>query len=165
MSTEDKVHAGIDAATTIGGFIPGVDAVADGVDLIHSLQRKDWAGAGIGATAMVLPFVSAPMLRKIKNSIDPILHPKRTKKAKALAEELDRVIDESPIVQTTTAAPGNHTAPIPRTEHPIANADVSLLRRPKKGITDAELAGLSKGERNQPKRQWLPGEITYNADG
>jgi hypothetical protein len=69
MSTEDKVHAGIDAATTIGGFIPGADVVADGVDILHSLQRKDWVGAGIGATAMVLPFVSAPMLRKIKNAV------------------------------------------------------------------------------------------------
>lgn len=65
MSTEDKVHAGIDAATTIGGFIPGVDVVADSADILHSLQRKDWAGAGIGAAAMVLPFVSAPMLRRI----------------------------------------------------------------------------------------------------
>ena len=67
-STEDKVHAGIDAATTIGGFIPGVDVVADGADVLHSLQRKDWTGAGIGAAAMVLPFVSAPMLRRI---VDP----------------------------------------------------------------------------------------------
>ena len=165
MSTEDKVHAGIDAATTIGGFIPGVDVVADGVDLIHSLQRKDWAGAGIGATAMVLPFVSAPMLRKIKNAVQPILHPKRTKKAKALAEELNKVIDESTINQMVPITPDSHIAPIPRTEHPIANVELSLLQRPKKGITDAELAGLSKGERNQPKRQWLPGEITYNADG
>ena len=53
MSTENKVHAGIDAATTIGGFIPGVDVVADGADILHSLQRKDWTGAGIGAAAMV----------------------------------------------------------------------------------------------------------------
>lgn len=68
MSTEDKVHAGIDAATTIGGFIPGADVVADGVEFLHSLQRKDLAGAGIGAAAMVLPFVSAPMLRRI---VDP----------------------------------------------------------------------------------------------
>jgi hypothetical protein len=44
--------------------------------------------------------------------------------------------------------PDSHTAPIPRTEHPIANVELSLLQRPKKGITDAELAGLSKGERN-----------------
>lgn len=75
MSTEDKVHAGIDAATTIGGFIPGVDVVADGVDLIHSLQRKDWAGAGIGTAAMVLPFVSAPMLRKIKTISNTLFSP------------------------------------------------------------------------------------------
>jgi hypothetical protein len=97
MSTEDKVHAGIDVATTIGGFIPGVDIVADGVDVLHSLQRKDWSGAGIGTAAMVLPFVSAPMLRKIKDTTSAILHPKRTKKAKALAEELNKVIDESTI--------------------------------------------------------------------
>lgn len=68
MSTEDKIHAGIDAATTVGGFIPGVDVVTDGIDILHSLQRKDWAGAGIGTAAMVLPFVSAPILRHI---VDP----------------------------------------------------------------------------------------------
>ena len=166
MSTEDKVHAGIDAATTIGGFIPGVDIVADGVDLLHSLQRKDWAGAGIGAAAMALPVVSAPMLKKLKNSIDPILHPKKTKKAKALAEELNKVIDESTINQMAPITPESHIAPIPRTEHPISNKELQqLYQRPKKNITDDEFAGLPKGERNQPKRQWLPGEITYNADG
>jgi DNA-binding NarL/FixJ family response regulator len=72
MSTEDRIHAGIDAATTIGGFIPGADVVADGVDILHSLQRKDWTGASIGAVAMALPVVSAPMLRKIKNAIPEI---------------------------------------------------------------------------------------------
>lgn len=92
MSTEDKVHAGIDAATTIGGFVPGVDVVADGVDLLHSLQRKDWAGAGIGAAAMALPVVSAPMLRKIKNTVQLILQPKKTKKAKALVGALSSTV-------------------------------------------------------------------------
>jgi hypothetical protein len=86
MSTEDKIHAGIDVATTIGGFIPGVDVVADGIDVLHSLQRKDWVGAGIGTAAMALPFVNASMLRQIKNSIKPLLHPKQTKRTKALAE-------------------------------------------------------------------------------
>lgn len=165
MSTKEKIHAGIDAATTVGGFIPGVDIVADGVDLLHSLQRKDWAGAGIGAAAMVLPVVSAPMLRKIKNAASTILHPKRAKKAKAFAEELDKVIDESTIVQTIPTTPDNHIILIPETEHPISNVDLSLVQRPKKNITDAELAGLPKGERNQPKRQWLEGEVTYNDNG
>ena len=164
MSTEDKIHAGIDAATTIGGFIPGADVVADGVDILHSLQRKDWTGASIGAVAMALPVVSAPMLRKIKNVVSPILHPKRTKKAKALAEELDRVIDESTINQVVPTTPDSHIALIPRTEHPIST-ELSLLQRPKKNITDTEFAGLPKGERNQPKRQWLEGEVTYNDDG
>ena len=164
MSTEDKIHAGIDVATTIGGFIPGVDVVADGVDILHSLQRKDWTGASIGAVAMALPVVSAPMLRKIKNVVSPILHPKRTKKAKALAEELDRVIDESTINQVVPTTPDSHIALIPRTEHPIST-ELSLLQRPKKNITDTEFAGLPKGERNQPKRQWLEGEVTYNDDG
>lgn len=165
MSTEDKVHAGIDVATTIGGFIPGADVVADGVDLLHSLQRKDWTGAGIGAAAMALPFVSAPMLRKIKNTTSAVLHPKRTKKAKAFAEELNKVLDESTIVQTMPITPDNHIASMIRIEPKTPNADVSLLQRTKKDITDAELAGLPKGERNQPKRQWLPGEITYDDNG
>lgn len=165
MSTEDKVHAGIDVATTIGGFIPGADIVADGVDLLHSLQRKDWTGAGVGAVAMALPFVSAPMLRKIKNTTSAILHPKRTKKAKAFAEELNKVIDESTIVQTIPTTPDNHIASMIRIEPKTPNADVSLLQRPKKDITDSEFAGMPKGERNQPKRQWLEGEITYDAEG
>jgi hypothetical protein len=148
MSTEDKVHAGIDVATTIGGFIPGVDVVADGVDLLHSLQRKDWAGAGIGATAMALPAVSAPMLRKIKNAISPILHPKRTKKAKALAEELDKVIDETILKEASINVPDKHVTSIAGPEHHVSNADVSLVVRPKKRISNDEFAGIPKGERN-----------------
>lgn len=165
MSTKDKVHAGIDVATTIGGFIPRADVVADGVDILHSLQRKDWTGASIGAVAMALPGVSAPMLRKIKNVVSSILHPKRTKKAKALAKELDKIIDESTINQVVPTTPDSHIALIPKTEHPISNVELSLLQRPKKNITDTEFAGLPKGERNQPKRQWLEVEITYDAEG
>lgn len=88
MSTEDKLHAGIDAATIVGGFIPGADVVTDGVDILHSLQRKDWAGAGIGTAAMMLPFVSAPMLRKIKNAASNTLFSPEARLARAMNKNI-----------------------------------------------------------------------------